>query len=179
MSNNNESIYHHGVPGQKWGIRRYQNKDGSLTAAGRKRADKLKDKYSKMREEYTSLTGKRLIKKVTPKTVVKTVEKQVKEKPSKKKTVQEMTDDELRARTARLRLETEYANQVQAYAKAYPKQVNKGKTFVKFVGKEMIKPAAANIGKQAFNSLFAKLGNKLLDLDKSEYRFYPNNKKKD
>lgn len=30
-------IYHHGIKGQKWGIRRYQNKDGSLTPAGKKR----------------------------------------------------------------------------------------------------------------------------------------------
>lgn len=32
-----EIIYHHGVKGQKWGIRRYQNEDGSLTPAGKKR----------------------------------------------------------------------------------------------------------------------------------------------
>lgn len=30
-------LYHHGIKGQKWGVRRYQNKDGSLTARGRKR----------------------------------------------------------------------------------------------------------------------------------------------
>lgn len=30
-------IYHHGILGQKWGIRRYQNEDGSLKAAGKKR----------------------------------------------------------------------------------------------------------------------------------------------
>ena len=33
-------LYHHGVKGQKWGVRRYQNADGSLTAAGRKRLAK-------------------------------------------------------------------------------------------------------------------------------------------
>lgn len=30
-------LYHHGIKGQKWGVRRYQRKDGSLTAAGKKR----------------------------------------------------------------------------------------------------------------------------------------------
>lgn len=30
-------LYHHGIKGQKWGIRRYQNEDGSLTAEGRRR----------------------------------------------------------------------------------------------------------------------------------------------
>lgn len=32
-----EYLAHHGIKGQKWGIRRYQNPDGTLTAAGRKR----------------------------------------------------------------------------------------------------------------------------------------------
>ena len=30
-------LYHYGVKGQRWGVRRYQNKDGSLTNAGKKR----------------------------------------------------------------------------------------------------------------------------------------------
>ena len=30
-----DTLYHHGVKGQKWGLRKYQNEDGSLTAAGR------------------------------------------------------------------------------------------------------------------------------------------------
>ena len=31
------SIYHHGIKGQHWGVRRFQNEDGSLTEAGKKR----------------------------------------------------------------------------------------------------------------------------------------------
>lgn len=33
----NTELYHHGIIGQKWGVRRFQNKDGSLTAAGKRR----------------------------------------------------------------------------------------------------------------------------------------------
>lgn len=31
----NGELYHHGVKGQKWGVRRFQNKDGSLTPEGK------------------------------------------------------------------------------------------------------------------------------------------------
>lgn len=34
FSADSNELYHHGIKGQKWGIRRFQNKDGSLTEAG-------------------------------------------------------------------------------------------------------------------------------------------------
>ena len=51
-----EELQHHGIKGQKWGVRRYQNKDGSLTADGRKRyADSIADTkvYTKKGVEVT------------------------------------------------------------------------------------------------------------------------------
>lgn len=47
-------IYHHGVKGQKWGVRRYQNEDGSLTPLGKRRLGKLiesKAEYDKALNE--------------------------------------------------------------------------------------------------------------------------------
>lgn len=34
-----DELMHYGIKGQKWGVRRFQNKDGSLTPAGRERYD--------------------------------------------------------------------------------------------------------------------------------------------
>ena len=39
-----DELYHHGIKGQRWGIRRYQNPDGSLTAAGREKYGKKLNK---------------------------------------------------------------------------------------------------------------------------------------
>lgn len=43
----NDELYHHGVKGQRWGVRRYQNPDGSLTDVGRKHIKKDAKKLSK------------------------------------------------------------------------------------------------------------------------------------
>lgn len=44
---NYEELMHYGVKGMKWGVRRYQNPDGSLTKAGKKRQQKQAKKYAK------------------------------------------------------------------------------------------------------------------------------------
>lgn len=52
-----DELYHHGVKGQRWGIRRYQNPDGSLTEAGKRRY--LAEVHEDMeREFYRNISSK-------------------------------------------------------------------------------------------------------------------------
>jgi hypothetical protein len=50
-----EELYHHGIVGQKWYIRRYQNPDGSLTDLGRKRYSKSKSFRKKINTELKKM----------------------------------------------------------------------------------------------------------------------------
>ena len=80
-----ESLMHYGILGMKWGIRRYQNKDGSLTAAGRKRyGDDIPDGNTSSDNSSDA----------TPRTPAKSAS--------------EMTDQELNQALNRLRMEQQY-----------------------------------------------------------------------
>lgn len=47
----NGELYHHGIKGQRWGVRRYQNKDGTLTNAGKKRRKQRNDDVSTLSDK--------------------------------------------------------------------------------------------------------------------------------
>lgn len=140
-------IYHHGIRGQKWGIRRYQNKDGTLTPAGRKRADKLKDKYTK-------LTGKQLRRKPTKK-----IDDQ--NETRKSKSIKDLSNEELQNKINRLQME-QRAQQLQSDV------AGKGKKFVKTVGKDIINASLVNAGKTVLTDWLTKYGKEKLGLNPQE-----------
>lgn len=60
----NNELYHHGIKGQKWGVRRFQNPDGSLTPAGRKRYTVFVSGSSKTEDRHSGYYRRRLPKEV-------------------------------------------------------------------------------------------------------------------
>lgn len=141
-----DELYHHGVRGQKWGIRRYQNRDGSLTPAGRRRAAKLKD-------QYTELTGKRLIKKSATKVTKPAVE----EKPKK---IRDLSDEDLRSKVNRLQMEKQA---IQLEKDLAPR----GKKFINKVSSDVIVPSAVDAGKRLLTDLLVKVGKDKLGLNEA------------
>ena len=144
MSSN--ELIHHGIKGMRWGVRRYQNKDGSLTKAGRK-------KMAKLDKEYSKLTGKN----------------RSNESPSnnssltKKKKISEMSDNELRDQINRLDLEKRYSELISSSS---VKKQSKGKAFIK----DVLESSSKNIAKQTATYLMGKavndtIGKKLGDIN--------------
>lgn len=152
---NNNELMHHGIHGMRWGVRRYQNKDGSLTAAGRKRINQLDS-------EYQRLTGKKLSKSSAD--VKKT------ESKPKSKSISEMTNEEIQEKINRITLE-------QNLKSLTPKEISAGERFTKKVMNDVITPAATDIGKQLAKSMFADGVNKVFNLE-GDNKVYANNKKK-
>lgn len=53
-----QELYHHGIKGQKWGVRNYQNPDGSLTSAGRERYGESSRSIKKLSKKIDRLQNK-------------------------------------------------------------------------------------------------------------------------
>lgn len=137
-------LIHYGVRGMKWGVRRYQNKDGSLTAAGRKRYSDGGD-----------------IKKAPAK--AKTSKGKVSSsKAPKKKTIADMSDDELNRAVRRFQLEQQYRN-------LNPQKVSTGKRFAQRVMKNVVVPAVENAARNALqNAVQDALNNALKTKDRDK-----------
>lgn len=95
-------MYHSGVKGQKWGIRRFQNADGTRTAAGKKRDE---NRHGDQKEKPKS-------------------EDHVKSRQAKQKGSEGLSNDELKKLNERLQLE-------ETYKKLTAEKVEKGESWVK------------------------------------------------
>ena len=136
---NETAIYHHGTKGMKWGIRRYQNKDGSLTALGRKREKEMSDKLKSNKKEIEAL-------KKENETLKKTVQS------TRPKATSEMSDAELRDRVNRLNMEQQYKQYV---SNLYPETKSRGERFVNKVVNDVLIPAAIDVGKNTVKTMLS------------------------
>lgn len=166
----NNTLSHHGIKGQKWGFRRFQNRDGTLTPAGKKR---YAQEMERLKKEEKILKNKQRTKAQLDKLDAKRKEieeqkKALKGKASKtddereipaenvrkavgKKKIKDMTDEELKAITDRLDLERKYK---EAMEKSGHK-VKDGKKFtttLKDKAKEGVADAGKEIAKNAATS---------------------------
>lgn len=155
----NEYLAHHGILGMKWGCRRYQNKDGSLTPAGQKRA-------AKMHADYAELTGKQL--RVHPES---TKSSDGKNKGSEKEDSKSDSSADLAKKTQELKAQREYLSVKKdvldlqkKITDLTPQKVSKGKEFVAKFGPTVAKTLWNDVGKNNINKAIEKQ----FDLGKKE-----------
>lgn len=148
-------LYHYGVKGMKWGVRKAPVRSGRTTT----KSKKTKRSFFGFKKNEP-----------TAKTVKTSVTKKEEAPKPKPKTVKDMSDSELREAINRLKLEEEY-NRLS------PKQVSTGKSFVDRVATNILLPAGEDVAKQLVKSGMVKMVNDVLDLP-DELKVFTNNKKK-
>jgi hypothetical protein len=149
----NGELHHHGIKGQRWGVRRFQTKSGSLTSAGKKRygvgKGDSKKKTSSEPKDKAKKTESVKSGKDKQKTVVEIHEDYAKTHSNKQ--IQSMSDNELRSAINRLTMENQYKQ-------LNPPKKSLGKKFLD----EFVMPAAKEIGKE-YVKKYMKEGAKYLD----------------
>lgn len=132
MGNLDETTYdeikHHGIKGQKWGVRRFQNKNGSLTSAGKKRYndDEYDEERERLEQEVAARRGVKYVRKTKKEREAEDAEneRQEKERRSKEDAAYKRTED--RMKEVDKKLQTKYnfnsSDDVDKYYKEYDEE---------------------------------------------------------
>lgn len=143
MDESRHVIVHYGKPGMHWGVRLYQNKDGSLTPLGKQRYGKGKGNKNNSAVKTVTIKAKKLFSVVSKKVKkgVSSVAEKVSER-HKMKNPETMTDEELKTVVNRLQMEKRYRDLMNERAEA-----NTG------VGRKLVKKLLAKSGDAAVDAL--------------------------
>lgn len=170
-------LTHWGVRGMRWGVRRYQNKDGSLTSAGKKRmslGDKIKN-YKTNKKRKAALEKARQTRIANK----QAAEKRAKDLEDGKIKSKNMTDAELNKRIQRLQLEKTYNDAVRD-----SKNTSMGSRFTSKFKESMIDKLADNVGADLISQVAKAFGAKAINAAVSKTNMFDgdvvfaNNKKK-